>query len=507
MNDEIEKRIPAKRYTETDLSSMLYGRVQPQARDLEEVVLGAMMLEKEGAVIASNILMPNCFYVEAHQYVFEAIIKLLLQSQPIDILTVTEELRRNGNIEKVGGAYTVAMLTERVGSAANIEYHCRIIFQKFVQRELIRISSLLIRDCYEDTCDPLDMLSNAIRTLQSVLNQISTGKSEDWKSLVKDALEAITKAEQSTTHIIGQSTGFTPVDKILNGLQGGDFRIIAARPSVGKTARMVAEIKNLALIYSVPVGVFSLEMTSFQLIVNMVAEQMKMNSNIIRSGKMKDQWLQFIESMNKLGNMPIQLSTATDINIDQIKAKARYWIEEKGVKALYIDYLQLCSGSVSKSYQTRDQEIGTITKGLKSIAKEYNIPVTALCQLSRPEKGTKNHKLSLADLRESGNIEQDADIVEFLERPDYNDPDPHDQYGNSLLGLIKETVAKNRNGSLGIVYMHYERRYNHFYDLTLDEIVRLRGGSTELHPPQPAESKPAPLTINQLKFDEEDAPF
>ncbi len=468
-NEEIKierVRPTSKRYTETDLSAMLYGRVQPQARDLEEAVLGAMMLEKDAVSLVIDILKPESFYVEAHQFIFKAIHSLFNRSQPVDILTVTEELRKQGDIEKVGGAFTVAELTNRVGSAANVEYHARIISQKFIQRELIRISSLIIRDSYEDTTDVLELLDKAEKNIYEITDKNLRRNYSSLTELITKNIKQLQSLKDKELDFTGVPSGFTELDRITGGWQKSDLIIVAARPGMGKTAFVLSLTRNAAVDFKKPVAFFSLEMSDLQLSSRLISSETLIPSEKLRKGNLEEyEWTQLTSNIEKLSDAPIFIDDTPAINIFELRAKCRRLKMQHDIQLIVIDYLQLMSGGSGENKGgNREQEISTISRSLKSIAKELNVPVIALSQLSRAvETRGGSKKPQLSDLRESGAIEQDADMVMFIWRPEYYNM-TENETGQQYNGLAEILVSKHRNGALGTVQLKFIDRFAKFED-------------------------------------------
>ena len=448
----------------------VFGKIPPQATDLEEVILGAILIERDAISTARSILSPECFYKNAHQIIFSACLDIFSRHDPVDILTVTNELKQTGQLDSVGGPLFVAQLTNRVGSAANIEHHCRIVFEKYVQREIIRAFSLGVRDSFSDDKDPLQTLNDSQGVLDNLFRMIHRSGTKTWDAMVNETYGQIMKASESDDHLFGIPSGFKELDFFTSGRVGSDLIIIAARPGMGKTTRMLQEVINIAHYQRRPVGVFSLEMPFHQLIIKMVANQMEYNSNLIRSGKIDSgRKTDLADKMEYLKRTPIQLNDIAGLSILELKSIARMWKQKFGIEALYVDYLQLVRGDVVT--RNREQEVSSVSRGLKQIAKDLQIPVIALSQLSRSVESRGGDKRpQLSDLRESGAIEQDADIIEFLFRPDYYGIET-DEAGNDLRGLIECIIAKNRNGRLGTSLLRFHQEYSHLHDVKKEPVM------------------------------------
>lgn len=447
------------------MSTMVFGKLPPQNRDLEEVVLGALMLDKDALPVVLEILSPSSFYVDAHQHIYQAMLNLFEHSKPVDMLTVTEELRRLGKLEAVGGPYTLVQLTNRVASSANIEYHARIIAQKFIQRELIRISNQTIRDAYEDTTDVFDLLDDAESGLFQITQNNISKSYEPLGALSGLALKQIEELSKKEDGMTGVPTGFRSLDQLTSGWQPSDLIIIAARPSMGKTAFTLNLARNAAVDHGKPVAVFSLEMGNLQLAMRLISAEAEVEGSRLRNGKLQNdqEWQRVHRAIEKFSNVPIYIDDTPGINIFELRAKCRRLRKQHGIEMVIIDYLQLMTGS-GDSKGNREQEVSGISRALKGMAKELGIPVIALSQLSRSVEsrgGTKRPMLS--DLRESGAIEQDADIVTFLFRPEYYGIFT-DEDGRDTQGLTEVIVAKHRNGAVDTVRLRFIKQFARFAD-------------------------------------------
>ncbi|MES2836797.1 MAG: replicative DNA helicase [Bacteroidota bacterium] len=442
-----------------------HGKLPPQAVDLEEAVLGAMMLEKKPLNEVIDILSIESFYKESHQKIYAAICILFQNNEPIDILTVTSQLKKSGELEIVGGAYYITQLTNRIASAANIVFHARIILQKFIQRELIRISSETIRDAYEDSSDVFDLLDKAESNLFSIAEKNISKNYEGMNSLLKQAVEQIEKARH-TEGVSGVPSGFTALDRITSGWQPSDLVIMAARPGMGKTAFVLSLARNTAVQYKKGVAIFSLEMSSVQLVNRLIAGETELSAEKLKKGKLENyEWQQLLTKIKTLETAPIYIDDTPALSVFELRAKCRRLKAQHDIDLVVIDYLQLMTAGGDNKGGNREQEISTISRSLKSIAKELNIPIIALSQLSRAVEtrgGLKKPQLS--DLRESGAIEQDADMVMFIYRPEYYQI-TQDEDGNAFpenLGQI--IIAKHRNGSLEDVNLRFIPHLAKFVD-------------------------------------------
>ncbi len=440
------------------------GKIPPQAVDLEEAVLGALMLEKEAVNDVIDILKPVSFYKDTHQKIYAAIQELFQRSEPIDILTVTAELRKRGELELVGGAYYISFLTNRVASSANIQYHARIISQKHILRELIRISSDTIRDAYEESTDVFELLDKAERDLFTVAQGNIRKDYDTMGDVLKQAIESIEAAKKNSDGVSGVPTGFTALDRVTSGWQKSDMIIIAARPGMGKTAFVLSMARNMAVDFNVPVAVFSLEMASVQLVNRLISGETGIKGEKLRKGTLEDhEFTQLHTRIKKLAKAPIYIDDTPSLSVFELRAKARRLKSKHNIQCIIIDYLQLMTAGSDKG--NREQEISTISRSIKTIAKELNVPILALSQLSRAvETRGGDKKPMLSDLRESGAIEQDADIVSFIYRPEYYDI-TQDEDGNSMMGVGQVIIAKHRNGGLETVSLKFIKEFAKFDNL------------------------------------------
>ena len=432
------------------------GKVPPNASDLEEAVLGALMLESDALNDVVEILKPESFYKVEHQKIFEAITDLFSKSQPIDILTVTSWLKKEGSLDLVGGPYFVSQLTDRVASSANAEFHARIIAQKFIQRELIRVSGETYHEAFDETTDVLDLLDKAEANLFAVAEGNLRKSYDSMSALVTKALKNVEEAASKEGGITGVATGFNELDKMTNGWQGSDLLIIAARPAMGKTAFVLSMTRNIAVDFKKPVAFFSLEMASVQLVNRLISSESGIPGEKLKKGNLdKADWEHMHASLKQLGEAPIYIDDTPALSVFELRAKCRRLKAQHDIQMIIIDYLQLMTAG-SNMKGNREQEISTISRSLKSLAKELDVPVIALSQLSRAVEtrgGTKRPMLS--DLRESGAIEQDADMVMFLYRPEYYGIETSEETNLPTEGLTELIVAKHRSGATGTVPLRF----------------------------------------------------
>lgn len=463
------ERLPnsSNQQTNPSVVSLEKGKIPPQAIDLEAVVLGAMLIDKKGVDEVIDILHKDVFYVEAHQHIFEAVFQLFQEAQPIDLLTVSNKLKMNEKLDIAGGDYYLIELTRKVGSSAHIEFHARIILQKFVQRSLIKISTEIIEDSYADNKDVFDLLDDA----EAKLYEVTQG---NLKKSVETAQDLVIQAKQKIEEISnkdglsGIPSGYDKLDKLTSGWQPSDLVIIAARPGMGKTALTLSMARNIAVNTNIPVAFFSLEMSSVQLITRLISSETGLTSEKLRTGKLeKHEWEQLNVKAKALESAPLFIDDTPSLSIFDLRAKARRLASQHKIKLIIIDYLQLMTAGSSQKGGNREQEISTISRNLKALAKELDIPVIALSQLSRAVEtrgGSKRPLLS--DLRESGAIEQDADIVSFIYRPEYYKIDEWDDEDQSPTdGQAELIIAKHRNGGLENIRLKFIGELGRFENL------------------------------------------
>lgn len=488
-----------------------HGKIPPQAIEMEQAVLGAMMLEKEAVNQAIDIVKPPMFYKEAHQEIFGAIQDLFSKAEPIDILTVTNALKSNGKLEFVGGPYYISQLTNRVASSANVEFHARIIAQKFIQRELIRISSEIIHDAFEDTTDVFDLLDRAEQNLFAVSEENLRKGSESMQALISSAIENIEEAGRQEGMVSGIPSGFTQLDRLTSGWQKSDLVILAARPGMGKTAFVLSMARNITVDHKLPVAMFSLEMSALQLVTRLISSETELEAEKLKKGQLANyEYEQLNSKVNNLIDAPLHIDDTPALSIFELRAKSRRLKAQHDIQLIIIDYLQLMSAAGSDA-GNREQEISNISRSLKSLAKELNVPIIALSQLNRSVEtrgGTK--KPLLSDLRESGAIEQDADLVSFIYRPEYYQLE-QDEDGEPTKGMGKIIIAKHRNGPLDEIKLKFIGKYAKFKDYEQDMSGEFGGLTPNQDFDQQANSVTMPSKMNN-DFDDagsepEDIPF
>ena len=447
-----------------------FSKLPPQAIDLEEAVLGALMIEKDALTAVADILRPDSFYKESHVRIYSAIVTLFADSEPIDMLTVTAKLRSTGELELVGGASYIMELTSKVNSAANIEFHARIISQAYIKRELIKVSSEIQREAYEDTTDVFRLLDKTEQSLFAISESNIKKNYADMGALMRQALAELDQKKNNKDGLTGVPSGFSALDRLTSGWQKTELMILAARPGMGKTAFVVSSLRNAAVDFNIPVAIFSLEMSSVQLVNRLISAEAEIDSEKIRKGSLAPhEWEQLHHRIHRLTNAPIYIDDTPALSVLELRAKCRRLKAQHDIQMIVIDYLQLMTGDTGgKSPGNREQEIAMISRSLKNLAKELDVPVIALSQLSRAVETRGGEKRpQLSDLRESGSIEQDADMVIFLYRPEYYGI-TEDEAGNSVAGVGEVILAKNRAGSLDTIQLRFIGKYTKFADLDSD---------------------------------------
>lgn len=443
------------------------GRIPPRDNDLEEAVLGALMLEKDAYTVVCDILKPESFYDPANQKIYAAIQSLGAAQQSIDMLTVTEKLRLMGELEGAGGPLRISELTSRVASGAHVEFHARIVAQKYLARELIKFASQIEAQAFDESYDVDDLLQEAEGKLFEISQRNVKKDVTQIDPVINAAIEQIQTAANRTSGLSGLESGYHELDKLTSGWQRSDLIIIAARPAMGKTAFVLSMAKNMAVDYNIPVAIFSLEMSNIQLVNRLIQNTCEIEGEKIKSGQLSQmEWDQLMSRVKNLYSAPLYIDDTASLSIFELRTKARRLVREHNVSFIIIDYLQLMNASGMK-FGSREQEVSMISRSLKQLAKELNIPIVALSQLNRSVESrgadSKDGKRpQLSDLRESGAIEQDADIVCFIHRPEYYLRSGVDAAGNDIRGLAEFIVAKHRSGRVDDVKMRFKSRYARF---------------------------------------------
>lgn len=441
-----------------------FGHLQPQAIDIEKVVLGALMIDKDAFTVVSEIIKPETFYEARHQKIYEAVQSLNLQEKPVDIMTVTEELRHKGTLEGVGGPAYVVELSSQVASSAHIEYHAHILAQKFLARQLIQFASMIETDAFDETVDVDDLMQKAEGALFEISQKNMLQDYVQIDTIVDQAHQLLLQASNREGGLTGVPSGFRKLDDITAGWQPSDLVIIAGRPAMGKTSFALSIAKNVAIDYRKPIAFFSLEMNNVQLVNRLISNVCSIPGNKILNGQLSpDEWERFDSNIRKMQGAPIYVDDTPGLSIFELRTKARRLVREHGIELLMIDYLQLMNANGMR-FNSRQEEVSTISRSLKGLAKELNIPVLALSQLSRAVEqrdGPEGKRPQLSDLRESGAIEQDADMVLFVHRPEYYHI-LQDEKGNDLHGMAQIIIAKHRKGATGDVLLNFRGEYTRF---------------------------------------------
>lgn len=457
------------------------GKLPPQVLELEEAVLGALMIENDSLNQVIDILHPESFYKVAHQEIYKCIFELFSESEPIDMLTVTQHLRKKGKLEMVGGPSYIMRLTSSINSAANIEYHARIITEQSIKRELIAISSEIQRDAFEDSSDVFDLLDMAEQRLFQISESNIRKNFSSMAPLVQQAIKEIEARKDLKDGLTGVPSGFTALDRVTAGWQRSDLIILAARPAMGKTAFSLTALRNAAVDFNQPAAIFSLEMSELQLANRLISSEAELESDKIKRGNLAEyEWQQLYQKTSKISEAPIFIDDTPALSVLELRAKCRRLKAQHDIQLVVVDYLQLMTAGTGKnSPGNREQEIATISRSLKGIAKELNVPVIALSQLSRAvETRGGDKRPQLSDLRESGSIEQDADMVLFLYRPEYYGI-TQDMEGNPTTGVGEVIIAKHRNGSLADVKLKFIGKYTKFQNLEGETFSFGNGGDQD----------------------------
>ena len=453
-----------------------YAHIQPQATEIERIVLGSLMIDKDAFSMVSEILKPETFYEPRNQKVYQAIQTLSMEDHPVDIMTVTEELKKEGTINDVGGPGYILELSSRVASSAHIEYHAKILAQKFLARQLISFSSVIETKAFDETVDVDELMQEAEGSLFEISQKNMRQDYTHINPVVKDAVSILQKAAANKGGLTGLSTGYARLDDYTSGWQPSDLVIIAGRPAMGKTSFALSLAKNIAVDLQEPIAFFSLEMSNVQLVNRLISNVCEISGKKILNGQLDDEeWSRLDKSISALQNAPIYIDDTPGMSIFELRTKARRLVREKGVKIIMIDYLQLMNASGAR-FGSRQEEVSTISRSLKGLAKELNIPVLALSQLNRTVEnrdGLEGKRPQLSDLRESGAIEQDADMVLFVHRPEYYRLF-QDEKGNDLRGKAQIIIAKHRKGSTGDVLLNFKGEYTRFDNI--DEMRSPIGG-------------------------------
>lgn len=474
-----------------------YGHLQPQALDIERVVLGALMIDKDAFTVISEMVRPETFYEPRNQKIFHAIQTLNMAEQPVDIMTVTEQLRKEGTLEEVGGPAYIVELSSHVASSAHIEYHAHILAQKFLARQLISFASMIETEAFDETVDVDELMQKAEGNLFELSQKNMVQDYSHIDPILHEAHRILMKASQNKGGLTGVPSGYHKLDSITAGWQQSDLIIIAGRPAMGKTSFALSIVKNVALDYKLPIAFFSLEMNGIQLVNRLISNVCEIAGSKILNGQLTpDEWDRFDTNVRKLEGSPIYIDDTPGLSVFELRTKARRLVREHGIKVLVIDYLQLMNANGMR-FNSRQEEVSTISRSLKGLAKELNIPVIALSQLNRTlenRDGIEGKRPQLSDLRESGAIEQDADMVLFVHRPEYYHI-LQDEKGNDLRGMAQIIIAKHRKGAIGDVLLRFRGEFTRFANPEEDtscmsdgfggEIIGSKMNDDPLPPPPP----------------------
>ncbi len=477
------KKAAEKRAAADELSaiSRQVGQHPPQAIELEEAVLGAIMLEKNALLNIQGLLTPESFYHDSHQLIFAAALELSANIQPVDLYTIGTQLKRSGHLAAVGGIAYLTELTQKVSSASHLDYHAKIVAQKYIQRQLITASTQIQKDSFSEEYDVDELVNKAERAIFEIAEGNVRRDIQSSMDIVSRALQMIEEAAKKPDGMTGVPTGFTDIDRLTLGWQPSDLIIIAARPSMGKTAFVLTMARNIAVTYERAVAFFSLEMSSTQLMTRLLTAESQLDSKKMKSGRLSpDEWKQLENSARPLSKAQLFIDDTPALSIFEFRSKARRLKLNSNIELIIIDYLQLMTAGTADTRGNREQEVALISRSLKAIAKELDVPIIALSQLNRSVEsrgGTKRPQLS--DLRESGSIEQDADIVAFIHRPEYFGITETEE-GIPTVGLAEIIVSKHRNGEVRTEKLRFRHEQAKFvdWDDTGFTTITAAGGAT-----------------------------
>ena len=458
-----------------------YGHLQPQALDMEKAVLGALMIDKDAYAVVCELLYPESFYEPRNQMVYAAIRDLSMEEKPVDILTVMDRLAKNGTLEEVGGPGYVTELSSRVASSANVEYHANVIAQKFLARQLISFASVIETKAFDETIDIDELMQEAEGSLFELSQRNMKKDYTQINPVIAQAIKSIQAAATNTDGLTGVATGYHKLDDMTSGWQPSDLVIIAGRPAMGKTSFALSMAKNIACDYRVPMAFFSLEMSNQQLVDRLISNVCEIEGSKILNGQLRqDEWDRLDKRINKLLDAPLYVDDTPGLSVFELRTKARRLVREHHVEIIMIDYLQLMNANGMR-FSSRQEEVSTISRSLKGLAKELNVPILALSQLNRgveSREGLEGKRPQLSDLRESGAIEQDADMVLFVHRPEYYHI-YQDDNGRDLHGMAQIIIAKHRKGATGDVLLTFRGEFTRFEnpeDKSLDHRQPADGG-------------------------------
>lgn len=461
MAEQNDKRRRAKNTQPID---QIYGHLMPQALQVEKAVIGALMIDKDAYPVVCEMLTPQSFYDPKHQKIYAAIQELSILEQPVDLLTVHEKLASNGELDEAGGYFYLSDISSHVSTSANIEYHARIIAQKSLARQLISFASMVQTKAFDDTVDTDDLMQEAEGSLFELSQRNMKKDYTQIDPVIDNAVKVIQKAAANKGGLTGVPTGYHKLDDITSGWQSSDLIIIAGRPAMGKTSFALSMAKNIAADAKVPMAFFSLEMSNVQLVNRLISNVCEIQGSKILNGQLQaDEWERLDKRLNKLLRAPLFVDDTPGLSVFELRTKARRLKKEHNIGIIMIDYLQLMNANGMR-FSSRQEEVSTISRSLKGLAKELDIPIIALSQLNRgveSREGLEGKRPQLSDLRESGAIEQDADMVLFVHRPEYYHI-YQDEHGHDLRGMAQIIIAKHRKGATGDVLLNFRGEFTRF---------------------------------------------
>jgi replicative DNA helicase len=451
--------------TPTDADEIRSGNIPPHSTDAEVAVLGAMLIDKDAVSKVVEVVDAECFYHDKHVLIFKAMMAMFERGVTIDLVSLSDQLQRDGTLERVGGMFALTEISVRTVSSANVEYHARIVLERFLKRQLIKVAGEIAQQCYDETTDALDEVDRAEQRIFEVAEKRLRRSYSGMKKLTKDAIERIfSMSAGEGDGITGVPTGFTQLDQLLSGLQPSDLVIVAARPSMGKTA-FALSVAREASRRGKAVGIFSLEMSAQQLVLRLISADAAVGLQALRSGRLSNAEMhEIVTRVDSLMNAQIYIDDSAGLSPVEFRAKCRRMKMEHKIDLVMVDYLQLMHAPKAES---REREISVISHTLKAVAKELNIPVIALSQLNRTLEARADKRPMLSDLRESGSIEQDADVVMFIHRPEYYKITAFED-GRSTENIAEIIVGKQRNGPTGDIRLFYQKELAAFHDLTFN---------------------------------------
>jgi replicative DNA helicase len=451
-----------------NINEVLGSRVPPHSNEAEMSVIGAMLLDRTAISKVAGVLEAEAFYGEANRRVYETILTMYDNQISIDIVTLADELQKRNLLELIGGTYYLAEIMNQTPTAANIDTHARIVQERYLKRSLIHSAGEILENCYDETVDALEEIDRAEAEIFKIAEKRFVKSYYSINKLAHDTLDMIHKlAEREGSGLTGVATGYHELDKYLGGFQKSDLIIIAARPSMGKTALSLSIARNVAMLLKKPVAYFSIEMAAIQLVVRLLSSESQINQQLIRAGDIKQRDMsKIVSTLGRLAEAPIFIDDSPSLSLMELKAKCRRLKSEHKIELVMIDYLQLIHPPKSES---REREISIISRSLKQMAKELDLPVVAMAQLNRTVESRADKRPMLSDLRESGSIEQDADVVLFINRPEIYKQATYPEDNFPTEGTAEIIIGKQRNGPIGTVRLAYMKDYARFENLSFRE--------------------------------------